>query len=141
MATHLVSVSTAIKCFTCEAERNISCPGWGRSLVDSETELGDSNNLLTSCVTIVVGEEERRVVEQSIMPGSTHCTKIFLEAWEILLNAKWNQKVSISCCETDGCNDAESVFNSERSTIQSNSFIIVTVTLLGRLQHFVQTTY
>lgn len=59
--------------------------------MDSETELGDSNNLLTSCVTIVVGEEERRVVEQSIMPGSTHCTKIFLEAWEILLNAKWNQ--------------------------------------------------
>ena len=68
-----------------------SCIRSIRSLVDSETELGDSNNLLTSCVTIVVGEEKRRVVEQSIMPGSTHCTKIFLEAWEILLNAKWNQ--------------------------------------------------
>ena len=60
-------------------------------MVDSETELGDSNNLLTSCVTIVVEGEERRVVEQSIMPGSTHCTKIFLESWEILLNSKWNQ--------------------------------------------------
>ena len=54
-----------------------------RPLVESEAEL------LNHCVTIVVGED--RVVEQSIMPGSTHCTKIFLEAWEILLSAKWNQ--------------------------------------------------
>ena len=36
--------------------------------MDSETELGDSNHLLTSCVNIVVGREERKVVEQSIMP-------------------------------------------------------------------------
>ena len=62
-----------------------------RPLVDSETELGDSNHLLTSCVNIVVGEAEKRVVEQSIMPGSTHCSKIFLESWQILLNSKWNQ--------------------------------------------------
>ena len=57
--------------------------------MDSETELGDSNNLLSHCVTVVVGED--RVVEQSIMPGSTHCSKIFLESWQILLNSKWNQ--------------------------------------------------
>ena len=46
---------------------------------------------LTSCVTILVGETERRVVQQSIMPGHTHCTDIFIESWELLLNAKWNQ--------------------------------------------------
>ena len=28
---HLVSVTTAIKCFTCNEEKNISCPGWDRS--------------------------------------------------------------------------------------------------------------
>ena len=54
-----------------------------RPLVESEAEL------LNHCVTIVVGED--RVVEQSIMPGSTHCAKIFLESWQILLNSKWNQ--------------------------------------------------
>ena len=54
-----------------------------RPLVESEAEL------LNHCVTIVVGED--RVVEQSIMPGSTHCSKIFLESWQILLNSKWNQ--------------------------------------------------
>ena len=51
--------------------------------MESEAEL------LNHCVTIVVGED--RVVEQSIMPGSTHCAKIFLESWQILLNSKWNQ--------------------------------------------------
>ena len=28
---HLVSVSSAIKCFTCNEEKNITCPGWDRS--------------------------------------------------------------------------------------------------------------
>ena len=28
---HLVSVTTAIKCFTCNEEKNITCPGWDRS--------------------------------------------------------------------------------------------------------------
>ena len=28
---HHVSVTTAIKCFTCNEEENISCPGWDRS--------------------------------------------------------------------------------------------------------------
>ena len=63
-----------------------------RALVDSGTDLGDREGLfLTSCVTIMVGETERRVVQQSIMPGHTHCTDIFIESWELLLNAKWNQ--------------------------------------------------
>ena len=65
-----------------------------RPLVDSGTDLGDREGVfLTSCVTILVGEAgaERRVVQQSVMPGHTHCTDIFIESWELLLNAKWNQ--------------------------------------------------
>ena len=90
-----------------------------RPLVDSATDLGDREGVfLNSCVTIVVGGGGRgssgrgTVVQQvpilashwstddpiltsdwsqAIMPGSTHCTDIFIESWELLLNAKWNQ--------------------------------------------------
>ena len=75
--------------------------------MDSVTDLGDSNGLLTSCVSIVVGGGGRAgvrgsLVQQTIMPGDTHCTKIFIESWELLLNAKWNQ-VNDFCKDSDNC--------------------------------------
>ena len=66
-----------------------------RPLMDSSLDLGDKEGVfLDSCVSIIVGgggEERGEVVQQSIMPGSTHCSDIFIESWELLLNAKWNQ--------------------------------------------------
>ena len=55
----------------------------------------------------MVGEGERRVVQQSIMPGHTHCTDIFIESWELLLNAKWNQ-VSHPILKSSEYNELES---------------------------------
>ena len=66
-----------------------------RPLVDSVTDLGDTGGaLLDSCVSIIVGgskDVRGNIVQQSIMPGHTHCTDIFIQSWELLLNAKWNQ--------------------------------------------------
>eukprot|EP00090_Calanus_glacialis_P008557 TRINITY_DN16900_c0_g1_i1.p1 TRINITY_DN16900_c0_g1~~TRINITY_DN16900_c0_g1_i1.p1 ORF type:complete len:150 (+),score=34.80 TRINITY_DN16900_c0_g1_i1:46-495(+) len=108
----LFGIINTIKCFTCNKVENITCPGWKRPLVDSVADLGDTSGLYTHCVTITMGEEKGKVVEQSIMPGSTHCSSIFLESWEMLLNSKWNQEVHISCCDQDGCNGDQ---NSEKS--------------------------
>ena len=41
----------------------------------------------------MVGKD--RVVKQSIVPGSTSCSEIFLETWKIVLSSKWNQVESI----------------------------------------------
>ena len=75
--------------------------------MDSATDLGDINGVfLTSCVSIVVGGGRAggrgSLVQQTIMPGDTHCTKIFIESWELLLNAKWNQ-VNDFCKDSDNC--------------------------------------
>merc|ERR1719445_615061 len=57
--TEVISTVLAIKCYTCDMEQNVTCPGWDRALVDSGTDLGDREGMfLTSCVTILVGETE-----------------------------------------------------------------------------------
>ena len=61
------------------------------------TDLGDKGGtLLDSCVSIIVGgskDVRGKIVQQNIMPGHTHCTDIFIQSWELLLNAKWNQVI------------------------------------------------
>jgi len=127
--TEVISAVLAIKCYTCDMEQNVTCPGWDRALVDSGTDLGDREGMfLTSCVTILVGETERRVVQQSIMPGHTHCTDIFIESWELLLNAKWNQQVEIKCCNEDGCNNEKNtLLNSSQPPSSIPSLILIAI--------------
>ena len=125
-----------------------------RPLVDSGTDLGDREGVfLTSCVTILVGEAGagRRVVQQAVMPGHTHCTDIFIESWELLLNAKWNQvrpqlstsliiipnmlqQVEIKCCNKDGCNNEG---NTLQKSYQPPSSTPSPYLLLFTIMHFV----
>ena len=65
-----------------------------REAVDTEVDLGDQVGLYTHCVTVELGDG--RIVHQGPYPGHTHCAPTFLDAWEQLLNAQWNQVLQIS---------------------------------------------
>ena len=42
---HLLTVTAAIKCFTCNEEANITCPGWDRSDQFSHSDLSEKLKL------------------------------------------------------------------------------------------------
>jgi len=98
----LFAVSSGLKCYGCDEEKNQTCPGWSRGVVDTVADLGDQLGLYTHCVTVELGDG--RIVNQGPYPGDTHCAPTFLDAWAQHLNAKWNQEVEIRCCTEDHCN-------------------------------------
>ena len=53
----------------------------------------DSAGLLTSCVRVSL--KSGQVVEQNIVPASTHCHPVFVREWARLLGVRYNTRVLV----------------------------------------------
>ena len=67
--------------------------GGGGGGVGGGVRQTDSAGLFTSCVRVSL--ETGEVVEQNIVPATTHCHPVFVREWARLLGLRYNTRVSV----------------------------------------------
>jgi hypothetical protein len=100
----LVGCAEAIVCYQCDAlNKPVSdCPGWHRRPIDTFIDKNDRGGLFSHCVEIRL--RNGTIVHQDAYPDSPTCNADFKDIWRQTLENRFQQRVSVRCCESNMCN-------------------------------------